>query len=297
MEIFELSVPAKTFMLGEYVVLKGGPALILCTAPRFILHVTPNIHKKENFFEGIHPESPGGKLIHLDSDFYSQYHLHFIDPYHGIGGLGASSAQFAMLYALKFNRTEFEDKDFADVRQSYLNVAWHEGVAPSGADVIAQLKGGLCFLHPVKKNSEILSWPFSQIDFCLIHTGNKLATHEYLKNLTNVDITGLEIIVENAVSSLKSRDIENFIACIKAYGELLDKQNHVTHNTQTLLKKIGLQPGVLAAKGCGALGADIVFVLLEKSNRHLFSEWCKNNMLPIMNIGQKVSTGLEWVRR
>ncbi len=33
----EFSVPCKTFILGEYAVLKGGPGILVGTEPRFIL--------------------------------------------------------------------------------------------------------------------------------------------------------------------------------------------------------------------------------------------------------------------
>ena len=77
----QLSVPSKTFLLGEYVALNGGPAIVLCTAPRFELRVEKNSsHAK---YENIHPQSPAGKLIAKNS-FYQKYDLHFIDPYHGL---------------------------------------------------------------------------------------------------------------------------------------------------------------------------------------------------------------------
>ena len=39
MNIIEISCPAKTFILGEYAVLDGGPALVLNTAPRFVCRI------------------------------------------------------------------------------------------------------------------------------------------------------------------------------------------------------------------------------------------------------------------
>lgn len=40
-----LSAPSKTFLVGEYAVLRGGPALLLNTSPRFRLRPCKLGHK------------------------------------------------------------------------------------------------------------------------------------------------------------------------------------------------------------------------------------------------------------
>src|SRR3990167_4806167 len=82
-------IPAKTFLLGEYVALQGGPAMILTTTPCFEVGVG------DLEIQAIHPDSPAG-LCWRDSGIPGE--LFWYDPYEGIGGLGASSAAFLGAY-------------------------------------------------------------------------------------------------------------------------------------------------------------------------------------------------------
>ena len=86
--VFELMVPSKTFLLGEYVALKGScPVLVLTTEKYFKLFVGLNSAQKIDV-QGIHMESPAGKLIKSNVDFYKNYAIKFIDPYPSLGGFG-----------------------------------------------------------------------------------------------------------------------------------------------------------------------------------------------------------------
>ena len=51
------SIPAKTFLVGEYAALKEQSAILLTTTPCFELRLTsqPGLH-------GIHPQSPAGRI-------------------------------------------------------------------------------------------------------------------------------------------------------------------------------------------------------------------------------------------
>ena len=292
--IFQYSVPAKTFLLGEYVVTKGGPALLLSTVPRFILNACPHKASGGDLYKTIHPDSPAGQLIGLHADFFGQFDLNFIDPYQGAGGLGASSAQFALLFAMFMQVREITPAFLEQALNTYKDVAWDQtGTAPSGADVIAQLTGGLCFYHRDKNIVESLTWPFPAMDFCLIHTGNKMATHTYLRDLSDIDTGDMGEVAEDAFSALKTADAPLFITSVNQYAELLKTRHWLTDTTEQLLKKIVLQQGVLAAKGCGAMGADIIFVVLDNTVRENFSAWCSQQNLRVICMGHKVSHGFE----
>lgn len=285
----QLSVPSKTFVLGEYVALNGGPAIVLCTAPRFELYAEKKSSNAQ--YQNIHPQSPAGKLIAKNS-FYRNYNLNFIDPYHGLGGLGASSAQFAMVYALQKNTQHLTDDEILAALDLYQEYAWDgEGVPPSGADVVAQLKGGLCFFHKERKILTNFSWPFEECCFYLIHTGHKIATHEYLKNIGEEDYSELESVIFSGLESIQKKNSHDFVRAIQLYAAILGKKQLVAEHTKKLLEKISLQTGVLAAKGCGALGADIIFVLLNNQYESQFEAWTKLQKLHVISQGCKVSSG------
>ena len=69
MATYHLSVPSKTFIVGEYIALKGGPTLILSTNPRFELKATSSNPYFSDIEKLAHPDSPAGKLIRKDRDF------------------------------------------------------------------------------------------------------------------------------------------------------------------------------------------------------------------------------------
>lgn len=279
----QLSAPSKTFLLGEYLALVGGPALILCTDPRFELSVQPS---EQASCEGIHSESPAGKFMARYPDAFGRCAVRFVDPYQGLGGLGASSAQFALCYAAQ---QQTDNVNAMAVLDAYLQVAWDgQGVPPSGADVIAQFWGGVCYFDKKNRIIQSYAWLFPDVDYCLLHTGKKLATHDHLKALDASDYDDLAAIVKMGSSSLVQRDSVGFAAAITAYAKALQERQLVADYTQDMLMSILQQPGVLAAKGCGALGADIIFVMLERGMRARFTAWTQEHHVRLVVTGNEV---------
>ena len=92
-----------------------------------------------------------------------------------------STAQFIMVMALNkyISSQTIQDVEFLE---EYNKFAWDgEGIPPSGADLVSQLHGEICGTHKVKKEVKTFVWPFSDVDYRLIHTGSKLVTYTYLK--------------------------------------------------------------------------------------------------------------------
>lgn len=161
-------IPAKTFLMGEYIALAGGPAIVLTTTPTFEL--------LDSFSEQMpfHKDSPAGKFCRE----MNISHLSWRDPYAGLGGLGASSAQFVGAYRAYCSQQNIlfsADK----MLETYFQFAWSgKGECPSGYDVLAQIEEQ-CVL--IQQHCAIsYAWPFSDLGFILLHTNQKLATHEHL---------------------------------------------------------------------------------------------------------------------
>lgn len=277
------TIPAKTFLLGEYVALMGGPAIILTTSPHFELSLLD-----QPGLEGIHPKSPAG-IWWQQSNYSKQYGLHWHDPYQQRGGLGASSAQFvgAYLAHLHLQQKPLEEKTLLD---AYLQCAWQgEGTPPSGYDVLAQSLNfksavkldlncaeyrtptnsgffklqGCAHIHQQKNIYQISSWPFQEIAFILLHTGKKLATHHHLQSLDLPNqIKPLESIVENARKAFESGNSMDLVDAINAYQQKLEQLNLVAEHSLKQLEILKQHSDVLAAKGCGAMGADILLLLV-----------------------------------
>lgn len=272
MSTLVFSVPGKSFLAGEYLALKGGPSLVFASQPRFELVAQPG----HGQVEGLHPDSPAGKLIRDNQSFFSRFDLNFKDPHEGRGGWGASTAQFLSVFAFNEWRESCEletlkSLSLSRLLESYWKYAWNgEGYRPSGADLVAQYKGSLTLFERVTGHVGVSGWTFADIDFALIPTGKKLATHEHLKSLEDFDSRGLEAAMGLLRQALSSGNSAQFVTGIRANATALQELGFVAPHTQELCAEFAKKPGVLAVKGCGALGADVLLVVFEKSHKEAF---------------------------
>ncbi|WP_413578389.1 hypothetical protein ACLVWU_07600 [Bdellovibrio sp. HCB290] len=287
------TIPGKTFLVGEYLALHGGPTLCVLTKPCF--EVTES--KGSGSLGSIHPDSPAGKFIQDHSEYFKNIDLKFEDPYK-VGGFGASTAQFLGVYAFWMHReshlvgmeAQFDFKHLLSVYQKY---AWNgEGAPPSGADLIAQMKGSLTFFEKRKGLLSVNAWPFQDLEFFLIHTGNKVATHEHLKTLKDFDSSALEKAAYRVQESFASVNSEELIAGVQDYAQALQNLGFTCEPTLKLLAGIRSQPFVKAAKGCGALGADVLFVVTEKNQSENIEKYCQSVNVKVIASHRTISAGL-----
>ena len=73
-----------------------------------------------------------------------------------------------------------------------------------------------------------------------------------------------------------------FIDCINTYANLLDQQQLIVEHSQQLLSKIRQHPATLAAKGCGALGADTLLIIVNQSQKAEFIHWATQHPLAVV---------------
>ncbi len=291
---FLLSVPSKTFLLGEYLATQGGTAIIANTEPRFSLKV--KMASGPTPTKNVSDSSPAGQFLKKHANEFSGFDLDFFDPHHGAGGFGASTAQYALLCALHYcvkaglRPQEFKSHHGFSCLQEYIGFAWSgEGLKPSGADLISQLCGQLAIINTEKKVAQNVAWTFSKIDFALIRTSQKLATHEHLKELKTVPAADLQLVVDKAVSALAQKQDDVFVKSVQLYHEQLLKMNCVAQHTLQLIEN--LPSFVLASKGCGAMGADVVLVIYQATDKdHLLQELQRRN-LNVIATSKELSPG------
>ncbi len=250
-------IPAKTFLVGEYVALSGGPAVVLTTSPCF------EVSWSEKTERAFHPNSPAGRFC---DDHGLTPHLSWFDPYHGLGGLGGSSAEFIGSFRAY---CEINNRPFLidELLTSYWHYAWSKtGARPSGYDVIAQTMDGCALIHQAEEMASSSDWVFEDIGYILVHTHHKLPTHHHLEQirLDKLGLLDLHSIAKSAQVSFKSASSSGFIEAVQAYHDVLDKMKLVTPTTQGIIKNLSLETKPLAIKGCGALGADVVLMLIER---------------------------------
>lgn len=260
----KIDCPGKTFLLGEYCVLTGGPSLIVTHAPCFSLTVTES---ESPLLEGIHPNSPAGLLYMAHQDLLKHYHIAFTDPYNSIGGLGASSAEFLSLYNA-INVLSSKQPSLNTLLNTYWQYAYqNKGIKPSGADIVAQSNGGLCYFHRNENECISYAWPFQTLSLFLIHTKNKLSTHHHLETLKLPKQTSpLNDIVNHAKNAIDNKDSLTFVECINLFSKGLLSAGLVAPHTQSILTELKAIPEIIASKGAGAMGADMVIVLCQTTH-------------------------------
>lgn len=288
-----LSCPSKAFIAGEYLALYGGPALLAGLHPRFTLTIRRlggESGQPEGLSQGgdliafpapshiFHPASPAGKLFLSVEKKLLSYSFVFSDPHKGRGGFGASTAQFLLLWAFlkslelkaPFHEAEL---DLKLLHQDYLFFSKNEGepiegLKPSGVDLLCQCKGGFEW---IERESGIFSeapWPFADHTLLFVPTGNKLATHDHLKELRELSenhLLELREAMKLLLFSLTNGQLHLFVKSLEDYQNKLKSLGYLASGSAELLLQFKKIPGVLAGKALGAMGADVILLLVEKS--------------------------------
>lgn len=285
------SIPAKTFLIGEYAALIGAPAIVLTTTPCFevVLSHKPGLH-------GIHPESPAGRwwLAHGDKD----KGLEWYDPYQGLGGMGASSAQFLGAY-LACMYLQKKEPNQQDMLEAYLTCAWNgAGLLPSGYDVIAQSLSGCVYIEKQQRVCQIYQWPFADMIFFLLHTGQKLATHQHLQSTVLPNhVSALATIVKQAKKAFEQADSLQLIAAVDAYHQHLAEMNLVADHTLKCVEFFKKQKHVSAVKGCGALCADVLLLLVPMKKQEKMQHYLQTLGWTILATSENLHTGTALIEK
>ncbi|MBK7891005.1 MAG: hypothetical protein IPJ84_09230 [Bdellovibrionales bacterium] len=300
-----ISIPAKTFLVGEYLALAGGPSVVVTTAPAFKFSWSYEASRSPKLTHPFHLESPAGQFLNQMDLQSGRIDIEFSDPYRGRGGFGGSTAEF--LGSWMISRwlsgdvvantdaewcTELRDYReqvcplwtserlgggrFVDVLEAY---AKFEPNA-SGADLVSQITGGIAIWDRNKQVMRKLSWPFDGLKLSLLQTGRKIKTHEHLKTVAPLRADAQQemgLWVQDAVQAFALADEDRLIASVRGVGKVLESQGLVAEHTLQALRDLADIVGVRAAKGCGAMGADVVAVLHETSALPALDEICREH--------------------
>ncbi len=300
---FCFEIPSKTFVIGEYLALEGTASMLLATKPCFIVKtksVSPHLENSEDsdrLFTEFHPDSPAGKLCRQ----LKQKETYFIeDPHENGGGFGRSTAEYLSVFIhdliLKkksFNSTEnsrtvspveetktpeiefYRGKQ--EVNEFILNnlrsfIATYQSCVsnykPSGADLVAQVCGGLCWYDGMNFSCEQLGWPFPGYDICIFKTGYKQKTHKHLRDIKNKNLKLLIPTLISARLSLEQANLRMFCQSINDYYDILGGLGLSDPKVQARVHRLREQPEVLAAKACGAMGMDTVLIISRLSDEN-----------------------------
>ena len=112
--------------------------------------------------------------------------------------------------------------------------------------------------------AESIDWPFKDLSFVLIQTGESLKTWKHLENLEQKNFSQLKEISLTALEAVRSSSEDLFIQSIKEYAKTLEKEGLTHPVTKKMLQELSAHPEVLAVKGCGAMGAEVIAVFFKK---------------------------------
>lgn len=237
-----MRVPSKTFLVGEYAALCGGEALILATAPYFEI--------QQGGAWVPHPESPAAGLWPEG--------FGFVDPHGGRGGFGASGAQMLLamaqnqsLQVLGSNAARIVQKDYASK------------FAGSGYDLAAQILGGVARVCSQTETYESHPWKFQELDFLIYRSGYKVPTHELVKGAASEQLRTLVGLSQETVRAYLDGDMAGFFDGLGAFVQEQSFLGLVDERILELVEKAESDPDVLFAKGCGAMAADTLLMVVE----------------------------------
>ena len=143
------------------------------------------------------------------------------------------------------------------------------GLLPSGHDVLAQLHWGCVHIDPHQQDYRAVSWPFDDIGFILVHTGKKLATHIHLQDIQLPEqLDDLGRLVQEGRDAFDVGDSEKIVRIVNSYHANLELRHLVAPHSLQLIAALQANPAVLAIKGCGAMGADVLLLLVSKGEKH-----------------------------
>ena len=268
-----MQVPSKTFLLGEYLAMQGGPAMMALTAPCFSL----NPHQR------LHPDCMASRLWRDYKGGDCDWGL--TDPYHGKGGLGASSAEFVLAYQQIFPKAQQNHVHLRDIFLKYVDENARQ--KPSGYDVMAQMHQGLLWVQGA--HVESLTWSFEHLGFILVHTGKKLKTHEHLFNgQWTLDVEQLSQHVQQATQALKNQDDDLFVQSIHHFHQALCESHLVAQHSLDLLHQLSMNLPILASKGCGAMGADVLLLVMNVQDMPKVERYLQQEKFDILATHQQL---------
>lgn len=248
----KLEVPGKTYLFGEYSVLLGGAAIGLATQPCF--EITYEMPVSPSLIQ-FHPESPAARYLEKHKISVAAT---LRDPYL-LGGFGRSTAEYWAAIIPDLLKTP---RDFYSLLAEYKSL--HSG---SGIDLAFQYFGSICLADPAHGFFQTFNWHFENLDFFVLSTGKKIATHEHLKTLNLDSLKDLPALSEKLTHVFAANKEFEFLSLMKQWSTRLIEHNLVHPDSLELKAQLESFESIKLAKPCGALGADVILVFFAKSHR------------------------------
>ncbi len=287
-------VPGKTFLVGEYAVLLDGPALGIATKPYFDFDILTDINEVDIDINRILTE----KNFHIDSPVglwtlknNKKFNIYFNDAYQskGVqGGFGRSTAEY--FAAITSDLMKYK-KSFFDIRKEYQDLHQKSTVKPSGIDLAFQYFGSITLADPKINFYQTFDWNFKNLDFFIISTGLKIATHEHLAEINLKQLHGLPELSHSITQVFAENKQLEFIESMGEWCQKLEEKGLTHLHTLHLKQQLEKNKDILLAKPCGALGADVMIVFFEAEKYNAVLSQLQIEKLIILAGSDDLATG------
>lgn len=128
-------------------------------------------------------------------------------------------------------------------------------------------KSKLTILQVHDHNIEISNLAFHlSFGILLFKTKIKIKTHEHLEALTFSDLSVLKTLSQSVSIAFQNQSSDVFIQNLKIFDGRLKDLKYQHHDSIILCEKISILKDVIYARGCGALGADVIAVCYNSKN-------------------------------
>jgi mevalonate kinase len=237
---------------------------------------------------GVERESPAFAFYERHKSVFGDLSIDFRDPHGGIGGFGASSAQFTTLYKLYLYLTQqkFDLKSFLDVYRTCSKKKDEHAIPPSGADCLVQYQNQHIFFNSSSQHIKNVQWNFVGASFSIFRTKLKIATHSHLRQLNPINqrnVCELDEFVKKVEQSFSTNDVNLLVLNTQKFFEKLEDLGLVVKDTSESVEAFLNTDGVLAAKGCGAMSADTIIVIHKTEKLANVLETAKKTHLTYVN--------------
>ena len=269
-------IPGKTFLVGEYLALTGGPSIVINTEPCFEFSWISEESSGPLVRHPFHSDSPAGRWLEKNSEaaqgkfddlkVEATHVIQFKDPFNGRGGFGGSTAEFAGAWIFRrwledpdqwnfsgqvvenlldhrdtispiWKSDRFGSQRFRDVLDDYRQTT----SLGSGADMVSQITGGVAVWNGQIDEMRRFSWPFEDLAMSLVMTGKKTATHSHLAGLQPLDAnvrTDMGEWVEEATQAFAFADADRLSASVRGFAKVLEENGRVAEHSRTWLAEL-----------------------------------------------------------
>src|SRR5690606_25993896 len=138
-----------------------------------------------------------------------------------------------------------------------------------------------------------LDWPFNNLSFILIKSAEKIPTHTHLQDLKQIPEAEIRACVQKVLKSLEEHNERLFVEGIRENFVALSQAGLVAPSAQKSIEKLLGHEYVLAAKGCGALGADVFCAIVKTEHLPQFVNFAASEEMNIIATESSLSHGIE----